>query len=777
MALYDGFFDAEKIDPNGLDDPSNYDRTYGSADFVDYFANFIGSGVCVYNNPDSFKVSYSDGSIHVAPGYLFIKGYWLRNDDDLTIQADAGVYAVVARLNSGARMIGLDKEVKSDDYTSDNCLVLAYVTVASSGEATVDDMRSDTDVCGVIDSIGSMSKKLDWALNYIDTEIIAKLSEAEQTIDKHVAALQSKLAEISALADAFEPPDVGTIKFSASQDIGDDWLKCDGSFVSEYDYPELVEALGKLTPGVDDFKELLDTSDAEYISNCCLYDGYAWVYLVKSKKLVGFNGAEKKEIDVTGVDDLVQLASVDTVLSVCGGAVYLAQNNQTASAFVLLECENFTGREESIVMARLSVSNYTSDLDMKLSVPRVVDVSGTKYMVLGTKYTKSGSSEITHTISLTYLSWVSGAFSSANKNTTNLAYYSYQQTTGYGFYEGYSFNLINSYRAFSPKTSMELFIICGYISSRVNYYVNFGVGSFPRKIYGTNTSSALASGDSSNAIIKWVLSLNPKINILPAVGNNEYILRAEIVNRKLTITHGIYNPVSLYDWRTIDIDLPARAVLFKESVCYAATQGLWFVFVGTGLLFTDNLAEGTWGYLDTQETIGVITQFGCVDYDAEKNALYISGVASNGIPKLGEMKLPDLYDYANDGAWLPMIASDGVPAYIKAKPGDGMSEKVDVQINVTISGDFANYADFIFNGETLVSGTYVRKLPQNGKFTVGLHIKHKESRSYYVNVILGSTKIARVSVNSDIGTEQTASFNVSDYISTGISVSCTYTSS
>ena len=34
------------------------------------------------------------------------------------------------------------------------------------------------------------------------------------------------------------------------------------------------------------------------------------------------------------------------------------------------------------------------------------------------------------------------------------------------------------------------------------------------------------------------------------------------------------------------------------------------------------------------------------------------------------MKLPELYNYANDGAWLPMIASDGIPAYIKAKEED-----------------------------------------------------------------------------------------------------------
>ncbi len=109
-------------------------------------------------------------------------------------------------------------------------------------------------------------------------------------------------------------PAVGTIKYSAV-DLGEEWLRCDGSFISEDDYPELVAVLGKLTPGVDSYTELLKSTISEQISNLCVVDGEVWVYLVKSKKLVGFSDSGKKEISVTGADELFESMTVDVFLS------------------------------------------------------------------------------------------------------------------------------------------------------------------------------------------------------------------------------------------------------------------------------------------------------------------------------------------------------------------------------------------------------------------------------------------------------------------------------
>ena len=75
MAVYDGFFDAVADEETG-----EFDRAYGSGNFTDYFAHIVGSGVCIHNAPDSFRVRFDDGNAVLSPQYLFIQGYWLKND-------------------------------------------------------------------------------------------------------------------------------------------------------------------------------------------------------------------------------------------------------------------------------------------------------------------------------------------------------------------------------------------------------------------------------------------------------------------------------------------------------------------------------------------------------------------------------------------------------------------------------------------------------------------------------------------------------------------------
>ena len=233
MAVYDGFFDAMMDDETG-----EYDRAYESGDFTEYFANIIGSGVCVHNNPDSFKVRLEDGKAVVGPGYLFIQGYWCKNDADYPIDLPGtGNYAIVAHLNLGQRIIELEARSVAQAYP--DALVLAIVSPAAA-----EDTRHNTDICGVIDTAGELSGKVEWAVNYIDTEIESKLAQVEQDINNQAKKLDAKIAEVQAVADSIVPPPIGSIKFSASQNVGPEWLKCDSSFVSETQYPELVAALG-----------------------------------------------------------------------------------------------------------------------------------------------------------------------------------------------------------------------------------------------------------------------------------------------------------------------------------------------------------------------------------------------------------------------------------------------------------------------------------------------------------------------------------------------------
>lgn len=678
MAIYDGFFDAQFNEETG-----EFDRSYHAEDFVGYFTPIIGSGVCVYENPDSMKVIMENGEALISPGYLFIRGFWLANQagegEDpakyrgyaVSLPAD-GAFAIVARLSMARRMIDLLAVPNAQGIADGDTLVLAVV---DRDNGTVTDTRKDASLCGTVDSAGSLANKVAYVIDYIENQIEGKLQQVEADLNAQSVLLDEKIALVEAEVEKLAPPPVGTVKFSASEDVGPEWLKCDGSFVNEADYPALVEALGKLTPGMEDHEELLEAQTAELVSNLCLYDDTAWIYLVKSRKLVGVSASGRKEIMVTGAEGLQELSSVDTVLSVCGGAVYLAQNNQQQSLFLLLEYAGFTGDETSIEMTSLGIGSKVSGLNISRAVPRVVDVDGKKYMVLGDKDTIADNSKPSRITQVA--SWAAGEFASAQ--VTSIDRISNQNVTSYDF--DASRKMVTAYDAYSPQNSNEFLFASAMLDARVTspgwFTILFCVGSLERQVFGIGgMSNAIKLINISNVenikeniyYQKFVESTaTPPLNIIPAAGNGEYLLRAEIKNRKLEITHGRYNPQALFAWDTIEITLPSRARIFKESTIYCDGQGLWFIFVGTGLLFSETLENGAWGYLDTQGMVGVITQFGSLDYNATENALYISGVATGGVPKLVRLQLPDLYDYGNDGAWLPMIASDGVPAWIKAK--------------------------------------------------------------------------------------------------------------
>ena len=114
------------------------------------------------------------------------------------------------------------------------------------------------------------------------------------------------------------------------------------------------------------------------------------------------------------------------------------------------------------------------------------------------------------------------------------------------------------------------------------------------------------------------------------------------------------------------LKLPSATRVFVDAGAYLWGKDIYFFFVGTGILFSRTLQEGDWGYLDTTSVLGTITQFGYLDYSEDEGTLYILGQDSSNRVKAAKIVLNTLYDYANDGAWLPVIASDGVPAYIKA---------------------------------------------------------------------------------------------------------------
>lgn len=686
MAIYDGFFDA------ALNEETNaYDRAYDAGTFTEYFEQFIGSGVCIYNNPDSMMVGFHGGNAVVAPGYLFIQGYWLKNDGPYEIPLPgAGVYAVAAHLNIGLRMVEIIAQAKASPEVYPDSLILAYVTVDAAGAGTVEDTRRTPGLCGVVDAMGALSDKVAYAVDYIDNEIAGKLQQAEADIAAQAVLLDAKIVQVAAEVDKLAPPPIGTVKFSASRDVGPEWLRCDGRFINEADYPELVAALGKLTPGIEEFKELLCADSVEQMSNCVVHKGIAWVYLLKRKKLIGItSGGVKKEIAVTGADALVELPTVDTVLSICDDAVYLAQNSGDASAFTLLEFAGVAGDSAAISMTELPISTQLDSIDTRLAYPEVTGVDGSKRILLGVDSSTSAFLWYLHVAK-----WTTGDFASAAVERYEFAMLHSEQP---GFYvdRALGIRIFSAYLSMSHKNSGELFFPMGYVlrtvaSNTTTFWIVFDVRSQTRQLYGKSISMSSDSYEltthrfsKSGKIAygedkywdRFVTDEDvPPINIVAIAANNEYLYKAEIINQQLQIEYGKYNPKTVFDWRLVGPKLPSRASVFKDAAVHLPTQNLWFIFVGTGILFTDSLSTGEFGYLDTQEKIGIITMFGSMDYDIANNIVWISGVNTKGEPKVAQLKLPDLYDYANDGAWLPMIASDGVPAYIKAKEPAAVEE-------------------------------------------------------------------------------------------------------
>lgn len=666
--LYDGFFDATKIDENGPDESSNYDRTYDSGDFVDYFANFIGSGVCIRDNPDSFKATYQGGTLTLAPGYLFIQGFWLKNDDNHDIPlSTAGVYAVVARLDTGKRMIDLTVEEKASDYASDTTLVLAYVTVSSGGTGNVEDTRYNTDVCSIIDSAGSLSTKIEWAINYINTEIDSRLDKAEQDIANQAAKLDAKIAEVSAVVDKLEPPAVGTIKFSASKDVGEDWLPCDGRFVSEKDYPELVEALGKLTPSSDKFQLISDGEIGQQISNGVIYGGRMWVYSYSTGKLYGvdLSGSDSaKEISISISDGpLTSFSPPSTQYPIClsiiphksgtGAKLFLGQfkggiyntSDYAWTQYLLLLQTEFTGSESTLTLSIPFIAGPSWSVipasDRTIFIPYVISLlkSGVETYLCGLGYYTQYASGNNNSYRIQYFEFNDSDVIGATISITQLgANTSYQRT------------------AFNPKTKDEAVVFC-LSNAETNGY-------FYSRIYSAPTGAIEFAPDQSFQTTGLPTNSRNALNI---VGNTKMICGFDI--NQLPVV-GLQGQGPQFNITRHGLVLPSAARVFVDGGAYLWGKDIYMIFVGTGIIFSRTLEEGSFGYLDTTSVLGTITQFGYLDYSQDDGTLYLLGQDTTNNVKVAKIVLNTLYDYANDGAWLPTIAADGVPAYIKALPTD-----------------------------------------------------------------------------------------------------------
>lgn len=674
MALHDGFFDAT-ITETLEDGTEIYDREYDAGDFTDYLGQIIGSGVCVYENPDSFLVRFENGSAVVAPGYLFIRGYWLKNTEDypITLETGKGNYVIIARLNMSERKIEL--LAVSPETPLTDALILALINPNDGWRL---DLRGDENYCGTIDAVGSLSEKVKWAVNYIDTQVEAKLEEAEAAVKEQTDALDAKIAEVTALAEELSPPPIGTIKFSASQTMDPEWLLCDGSFISKANYPELVELLGNYYPSGDKSQLLSSGEVGAGITNGALYGGRMWFYSYAQKKLYGVDVAGTSPIKSISVSSSnakfgnFQVPSIakPLVLSIVphlsgtgaklflsqiiGGTVYSsAEDYEWMEHFLLFGC-NFTGSESSLSVSppftkfktqseEVTTSSGTNSYIVYLSfnansyVPYVVsylkDGKEIYHCLTGLRNYKNG------TATTSGPQWEDGA-TEAEIEKTNMGTSSFAASSTFYYTR-------KSYSRKNQGDFAEIYISGGATPN------GYSLESYPSENF---TWSGRIS-PSSLVLNQVRKSYGP----LPIFGGSR-ITDAFDISAFPCLPNGKNMTIA-----TTDLTLPSSARLFLDAGAYLWGKDIFMIFVGTGIIFSRTLEAGSFGYLDTTGVLGVITQFGYLDYSEDEGTLYIAGQDSANKVKVAKMELDTLFDYASDGAWLPSMNMDGIPAYIKAK--------------------------------------------------------------------------------------------------------------
>lgn len=665
MAIYSGFFDAAFDESTGT-----YDREYDSVDFTGYFGAFVGSGVCVHGNDESMKVHLDTNTkkVLVNPGYLFIRGYWLKNTALYPIDLSglsSGTHAIYAKLNLGKRMIEMGHMEKTEAYP--DTLVLAYVTI-SDGMLSIEDTRSNTKICGLIDSSGSLSVKVEFALNYINTQVEDKLNQIEQNLKEQEKVIAGKIEEANSLIAKIAPPAIGTIKFSASQSIEEGWIPCDGRFVNERDYPELVAALGKLTPSGDKFKLLSDGEIGQKITNSVVFAGKIWVYSYTAKKLYGVdvNGKEAiKEILVTGADTAFNTLANPTPTSPI--TLSIVQNTNTTRLFLSQIIQSGTIKNATHIAQYLCVlsSEFTgneSSLNLK---NRVNATKGSSYLI-----------KVAPASVIPYVTFVEGENKyacvcgtvQAQLNGGGIIIYSFTDSSGellelakndrdYDYDEvppsdsGQRFG-------FSPKNRQELLYVYLRTKNRNQFTSDpmvskYEVYSELQGLFAVRSPQILV--EKTNAFV----SLSTSISI---AGDTGIVYGIDLQGFKVAETRKA-NILNV----KYGVNLPSAAKIFYDSGVYLHGKAIYMIFVGTGIIFFREFTANSVGYLDTTSVLGTITQYGYLDYSQDENTLYLVGQDTNNKVKVAKMVLNTLFDYANDGAWLPTVAADGVPAYIKAK--------------------------------------------------------------------------------------------------------------
>lgn len=452
---------------------------------------------------------------------------------------------------------------------------------------------------------------------------------------------------------------VGSVILSASENVGPQWLRCDGSYINESQYPELTTALGKHSPGVSEaFKAGDGSAYGGSFSTSVLHGGYVWVYSFQNSLLLGWpvSGDPVLEIPLTGTFEFLEAPEIPVVLSICGGKIFLAQ--KTESQRLKLFAGTFSMAASAIPMTQIQADEIISA------------AAGTANLVNGFPEVVEAKDYLLDEVEQDCFALCLGESNTAPHNIFILMFPALDFANPVCVQEPQLENKVNDYvyrvakslKSFSRKNAGELFYI--YCQE----YNGNSVIPQPLSLWKGTFSSTPDKG-------RLILNEQSEISVPPLVTSQHYIYNVQLTGGQIVLRAGNVgdNDFTLFPsgGETVNgVALSPYASLFAGSLAYAASHGLYLIFVGTGVLFSHTpLNMDSWGYLDTTQYFGTITQWGCAEFDTDSNTLCLSGRDSYGEYVCGLLRFHARFDYSNDGAWLPYIASSGVPAWIKAKPG------------------------------------------------------------------------------------------------------------
>lgn len=635
MALYDGFFNAM------LDEStSEYDRLYDAGDMTEYYAHMIGSGVCVYGNANSFKVSYSNRVATVAPGYLFIRGYWLKSDADYTINMPAsGTYVILAQLNITARTITLTYAAPAVSYN--DALCLANINI-DTGVCT--DTRGDVDICPLVDTAANMSSKASYAKSYIDSEVDSRLNEIEAQIRTQVSALDDKIDEVQSIADAIGYPAVGEIKYSAAT-MSNKWLRCNGAYISASSYPALVAVLGQYSIA-SSISQLTGISISNVkISNFQIYDSRIWVFCWNDKKLYyrHLTSGAAGSVDISAYTSMFMEPNANYRMELCiaSGKLIIFGHELTSTSVILPIGRSYTisGTTVTYEAALRNYSNGSYTTSAQPFIRSRAVITGGKYY-----YATLQAASSNYYVGYTVATPVSGGTPT----------YTYAISPPFMYSSGGTG--VTPLMSFNPKNQDLLYAQGGYNSSTQKTIAML------RTVLNTVSTDAFYTSTDTASFIGNVY----KRNILIVASSAYAIYGIEYNDSYLCILSINIGDQKPYIAKLSRSSLPT-AYVFEDSVVFAA--GYFFIFLGSYLLVTDDPTDAShYNYVDLSAVITPITSYGDIEYDSANNCLIIAGITAAGGIVIYKVSLTN-WQASSSGAYLPNTSKGAIPGYIKAVAG------------------------------------------------------------------------------------------------------------